>query len=78
MLCEIMKTTGDVLESNYCNALSQKHRQVFKPLAGVTLLVLIILFDVISQHEGRNLSYMINCGVVKIPCSLENFLGAIK
>lgn len=74
MLCGIMKTTGDVLESNYCNVLSQKRRQVLKPLAGVTLLVLIVLFDVISHHEESNPSYMINCAVVKIPCTLQNLM----
>lgn len=70
-----MKTTGDVLESNYCNVLSQKHRQVFKPLAGVTLLALIIWFDVISHHEERNPSYMINCAVVKTASTLQKFFS---
>jgi len=64
-----MKTTGDVLKPNYCNVLSEKHRHVFKPLAGVTLLALIILFDVLSHHEECNPSYMINCAVVKIACA---------
>lgn len=72
MLCGILKTTGDVLKSNYCKVLSQKCRQVFKPLAGVTLPALIVLFDVISHHEQCNPSYMINCAVFKTPCTLEN------
>ena len=75
MLCGITKTTGDVLKSNYCNVLSQKRRQVFKPLARVTLLALIVLFDVTSHHEERNPSYMINRGVVKIACMLKNFFS---
>lgn len=75
MLCEIMKTTGDVLKSNYCKVLSQKCRQVFKPLAGVTLRALIVLFDVISHHEQRNPSYMANCAVFKTPCTLQNFFS---
>lgn len=75
MLCEITKTTGDVLESSYCNALSQKHRQVFKPLTGVALLVLIVLLDVTSHHEKRNPSYVINCAVVKIPRMLKDIFS---
>lgn len=70
-----MKTTGDVLKSNYCKVLSQKCRQVFKPLAGVTLRALIVLFDVISHHEQRNPSYMVNCAVFKTPCTLQNFFS---
>lgn len=72
MLCKIMKTTRNVLKSNYCKVLSQKCRQVFKPLAGVTLWALIVLFDVISHHEQRNPSYMINCAVFKTPSHLQH------
>lgn len=72
MLCKIMKTTRNVLKSNYCKVLSQKCRQVFKPLAGVTLRALIVLFDVISHHEQRNPSYMINCAVFKTPSHLQH------
>lgn len=70
-----MKTTGDVLESNYCNVLSQKHRQVLKPLAGVTLLALIISFDVISHHKELNPSHMINWAIAKIGCMAKNVLS---
>lgn len=70
-----MKTTGDVFESSYCNVLSQKRRQVFKLLAGVTLLALIVLFDVTSHHEELNPSYMINCAIVKIACTFKIFFG---
>lgn len=66
----IMKTTRDVLESNYCNMLSQKHRQVLKPLAGVTLLALIVSFDVISHHEECNPSCMMNWAI----CMVKDFL----
>lgn len=75
MLCEILETTGDVLKSNYCKVLSQKCRQVFKPLAGVTPRALIVLFDVISHHEQRNPSYMINYAAFKTPCTLQNFFS---
>lgn len=67
----IMKTTRNVLESNYCNVLSQKHRQVLKPLAGITLLVLIS-FDVISHHKELNPSHMINWAIAKIGCMAKN------
>lgn len=75
MLCEIMKASGDVPKSNYCKVLSQKCRQVFKPLARVMLRALIVLFDVISHHEQRNPSYMINCAVFKTPCMLKSFFS---
>lgn len=75
MLCGITKTTGGVLESNDCNVLSQKCRQVLKPPAGVTLLALIVLFDVTSHHEEHNPSYMINCTVVKIACTFTDFFS---
>lgn len=78
MLCEILETTGDVLKSNYCKVLSQKCRQVFKPLAGVTPRALIVLFDVISHHEQRNPSYMINYAAFKTPCTLHNFFSCCR